>query len=633
MIVPMKKVTLLCLEQDKKSVLEQLQELGVLQLKYAKQPESQDVAEISAQISSIEKALMTLQMEEGKAGAAIQISGKDLTERVLALQEERTELDKLRADLERERELLLPWGEFSPASLQDLRDSGLYPYLCAVRRNDFDSFRENLPENSSVQTVSEDKVNFYVLVVAVLELELAEAVSLPEKTLSGIESELVHARIRRDEITAELCSLKGSAGILQTYLEDAGGKLEFASAEDGMAAQGPLSWIFGYVPVTEEEKLRKCAREHGMALLLEVPAEDDDQVPTCIVKPKFLNIMDPLFDFIGVTPGYRENDVNMFFLIFFPIFFGMIIGDAGYGFLFIAITLPCMMLFWKKKPAVRLPLSLFLLLSIVTVIWGWLNGSWCGINSALLPEFMRGCNFIANPSDSPLAFRFAEWTGLINDQMPNAEKLRIVSENYKDKFVQFLCFAIAGIHLPAARLFRFFGSIRSTWRAFGHLGWALLLFANAIMATNLIVYTSILAVHPMLQSVMIGLYAAGVVLVVATISGSDALNLPFSLIGSFVDVLSYIRLFAVGLAGAFISSKFNEMGVQLMDAFPDALKIAGAAALIFVAVFGNVLNIGLSFLSVLVHAVRLNTLEFSNHVEMQWAGIKFRPFKKSNQVK
>ncbi len=633
MIVPMKKVTLLCLEQDKTAVLEQLRNLGVMQLKYAKQPESQDITALSATIASVEKAFLTLQMEEGKAGAAVQMTGAELTERVLALQEERSGLEKLAADLGRDREELLPWGNFSPASLNELRKGGLYPYLCIVRKNDFAAFREALPETASLQTVSADKMNFYVLVVSSSVLDLPEATALPQKTLSGIDAKLKHTAERQDEIAAELRKLKGSADILRTYMEDVNGKLEFASAEDGMAAQGALAWLFGYVPETETEKLQACAKANGMALLLEDPEEDDDQVPTYIVKPKFLNIMDPLFDFIGVTPGYRENDVNMFFLIFFPIFFGMIIGDAGYGFLFIAITLPCMMLFWKKKPAVRLPLSLFLLLSIVTVIWGWLNGSWCGINSALLPEFMRGCNFIANPAESPLAYRFAEWVGLINDQMPDAEKLRIVSENYKDKFVQFLCFAIAGIHLPAARLFRFFGSIRSSWRALGHLGWALLLFANAIMATNLIVYTSILAVHPMLQTVMVSLYGAGVLLVVATISGSDALNLPFSLIGSFVDVLSYIRLFAVGLAGAFISSKFNEMGVQLMDAFPDALKIVGAIALIFVAVFGNVLNIGLSFLSVLVHAVRLNTLEFSNHVEMQWAGIKFRPFKKSTQEK
>ena len=96
-------------------------------------------------------------------------------------------------------------------------------------------------------------------------------------------------------------------------------------------------------------------------------------------------------------------------------------------------------------------------------------------------------------------------------------------------------------------------------------------------------------------------------------------------------MLSYIRLFAVGLAGAFISEKFNGMGADLMHSMPDALQVLGAILLILVAVIGNLLNIALGFLSVLVHAIRLNTLEFSNHIEMQWAGFKFRPFKKDNK--
>ena len=148
-----------------------------------------------------------------------------------------------------------------------------------------------------------------------------------------------------------------------------------------------------------------------------------------------------------------------------------------------------------------------------------------------------------------------------------------------------------------------------------------------MMAINLVVFPGTF------PSWAMWLYIVGVVLISATIQGSAALNLPFSLIGSFTDILSYIRLFAVGLAGAYISEKFNTMGVMLADSFPDQLKVLGMICLIIVAVFGNVLNIALGFLSVMVHGIRLNTLEFSNHVEMQWGGFRFTPFsnKKTNQ--
>ena len=103
-------------------------------------------------------------------------------------------------------------------------------------------------------------------------------------------------------------------------------------------------------------------------------------------------------------------------------------------------------------------------------------------------------------------------------------------------------------------------------------------------------------------------------------------TLPSSLVGSFVDVLSYIRLFAVGLAGTYIAVNFDRMGAMLMNALPHHLWIAGVLLLVLVALFGHILNIALGFLSVMVHGIRLNTLEFSNHIGMQWAGIKFRPF-------
>ena len=627
MIIKMKKVTLLCLEQDKTAVLEKLRALGVVQIEYAKQPDSAEVATLSATLSNVERALMILAMEEsrGKVEQHDILTGKQAVEKILSLADGRIELEKHLHSLEKDRDELLPWGEFDVKSMDSLRAKGLRPYLCALQKSDFE--KTEFPAGVMVQEVSRNKTDVYFLAVGTEDFAPECAVTLPAGPLSALTAEITAVKEQIADAGREITALKEMTEPIRDYAGSIAEKLEFSSVRDGMAEAGAVAYIFGYVPVTEAEELQACAEENGMALLIEDPADDDERVPTYIVKPKFLNIMDPLFDFIGVTPGYRENDVNMFFLIFFPIFFGMIIGDAGYGMIFIAITLICMFTMWKQKPALRMPLSLFMLLSIVTVIWGWLNGSWCGIPRNMLPCFMQGCDFIADPQKSPTAFRFAEWAGLINDQMSATTKLNAM-DDFKNKFIQFLCFAIAGVHLPCARLFRFFDDIRGTWRGIGHLGWAMFLFANVILSVNLIVFTDILTVHPALKTAMLTGYIAGAVLIAATVAPKDALNLPFSLVGSFVDVLSYIRLFAVGLAGAFISEKFNGMGADLMHSMPDALKVLGAILLVLVAVLGNLLNIALGFLSVLVHAIRLNTLEFSNHVEMQWAGFKFRPFKK-----
>jgi len=89
--------------------------------------------------------------------------------------------------------------------------------------------------------------------------------------------------------------------------------------------------------------------------------------------------------------------------------------------------------------------------------------------------------------------------------------------------------------------------------------------------------------------------------------------------------------YAVGLAGSLIAIKFNEMGLMLTDGKSGAVLWFAMIALVLIALFGHLLNIALGFLSVLVHAIRLNTLEFSNHIGMQWGGINYHPFaKKTN---
>ena len=127
--------------------------------------------------------------------------------------------------------------------------------------------------------------------------------------------------------------------------------------------------------------------------------------------------------------------------------------------------------------------------------------------------------------------------------------------------------------------------LRHSWRALGNLGWALLIWGNFFTAVNLIVFSGTFPTFAYY------FYGIGVALIVVTITLEAALNLPFALIGSFVDVLSYIRLFAVGLSGAYIAENFNKMGGMLLDALPKNLFVIGLLCLVIVALFGHVLNI------------------------------------------
>lgn len=612
MIEPMKKITLLCLDSDKVRTLEALRDLSIMHTVVSANTDTADVSALSRRLAEVNRAGLALLESKAKSSAAPVEAEKAVT-RINAILDERAALEKEIDSLNKECERLRPWGSFDPKQIEALAKKGITVVLCTASPKNM----PEIPEGVTAEEISRDSAQVCLALIsrAPFDTKGLNVVTLPERSLAELEAAMNTDRAELGTLQTELESFIPSLDAIRAYRATVDDELTFAKNRDGMSEAGAIAYISGYVPADKVAELRDAAMKNGWALLITDPAADDEQVPTCIRKPKWLDIMDPLFDFIGVTPGYRENDVNLFFLIFFPIFFGMLIGDAGYGALFIAIALFCKFTVCRGKEGARLPLNLFLMLSCMSLIWGWLNGSWFGIPRHSLPQFMQGLNFLADPANSPLACEIGE-------------KLHQAPAGLKDKFVQWLCFLLAALQLSSARLFKTITELRRSWRALGHLGWALLIWANFFTAVNLIVFSGTF------PSFAYWMYGIGVVLIVVTITFEAALNLPFALIGSFVDVLSYIRLFAVGLSGAYIADNFNKMGAMICDALPKNLFVIGLIFLIIVALFGHILNIALGFLGVLVHAIRLNTLEFSNHMEMQWAGIRYKPFAKTkNPIK
>ena len=290
----------------------------------------------------------------------------------------------------------------------------------------------------------------------------------------------------------------------------------------------------------------------------------------------------------------------------------MIIGDSAYGMLFLVTAILCKILL-RKNPKAQVPLNLLILLSFFSIIWGMLTGSCLGLPRKVLPEFLQGVDFFADPGNSPLARKIADRFGL---KYSTAGEIKSLS----NRFTQFICFALAAVHLISARLYKTALELPD-WRAFNNTGWALVILGNFFTAVGLIVFPGF---FPVPWGYVI--YGAGLALILITIRKEEAMNLPFDVVGSFVDVLSYIRLFAVGLSGLYVAECFNGMAMDVMKALPPKLLPLGIILLILVALAGHILNIVLGFLGVLVHAIRLNTLEFSNHIGLKWAGVIYRPF-------
>ena len=153
-------------------------------------------------------------------------------------------------------------------------------------------------------------------------------------------------------------------------------EIEFRQVLHGMGKEGAIGYVTGYIPYDHEGNLLAEARSRKWGIMITDPS-DDDNVPTLLRNPPWVTMIKPVLGLLGLTPGYRELDVSMLFLIFFSIFFGILIGDAGYGLVYILITLALQKMM-KPDAEMKTTISLFYLLGSCAIIWGILTGTFFG---------------------------------------------------------------------------------------------------------------------------------------------------------------------------------------------------------------------------------------------------------------
>lgn len=400
--------------------------------------------------------------------------------------------------------------------------------------------------------------------------------------------------------------------------------LEFENLNSGMgrdeAGEYALAWLTGFIPASDLASLQTAAKEENWALVSADPAEEDT-VPTKLKNNKLVSLIYPLSDFLDVVPGYREYDISGWFLLFFAIFFGMIFGDAGYGSLMVVLSLIMTLIGLAKGKKPKSEAGLLFILGAATLVWGTLTCSWFGIPHDKLPAALVTLAF------EPFSSAYAAQSEANN---------RWVVQN-----LQIFCFSLALFHLSVAHIKSIVRNIRSL-KFLGDFGALLMLWGMFYVVLNMVVDNqrfpfdapvpiAAFSAYPILYPVA-AFVAVGFALsfVFSSYEGSikdsilsslkNLISVLLGVVNVFSDIVSYIRLWAVGLAGAAISSTVNTMAGPMLGGF---IIFAG----ILLLVFGHGLNLILNVLSVIVHGVRLNTLEFSNHLGMVWAGFKYKPFK------
>ena len=435
--------------------------------------------------------------------------------------------------------------------------------------------------------------------MATITLPGEKAAGLPEYPLPpyGPGELRERSKVRSAELARlreQLVALEEQTASLQRGLAFVGERLEFEQARADMVQEGKVAWLSGFVPVDLVERLKKAAVENGWALLVGEPAADEP-VPTLVRTPRWVRIINPVFRILETVPGYREYDISFWFLLSFSLFFAMLIGDAGYGLLFLGLTVFARSRM-RDKPAD--PFILLFILSAGTVIWGAVTGTWFGIEAiARLPFF----SWLIIPQISS----WSESSG---------------------RTIMLMCFLIGGIHLSIAHGINIVISFPHP-KAFANLGWLSMVWGMYFVVRYIVMRLPLNPLAPWLVGggfLLItifeeqqGSFLKGMGMGLAKIP-LKALNS----ISMLADIISYVRLFAVGLASLEIAKSFNAMAAGAGWGFPSGLVAA------FILVLGHTLNIVMGGMSIIVHGVRLNMLEFSGHLGLEWSGFAYRPFSK-----
>lgn len=580
MIVPMKHLLLLCTADDSERTLERLRDLGAVHLELI----GQGGAAGGAAKSNLEKAERAVRIALKAAKSCHLVSraadAPESVDDVLSLNDRyeslKGESDSLRGSIRR----YMPFGDFDPAMAKRLEIAGVRLRLWDDGTFDFQYGDGEAKPRQGVR-----------------------AVPLPDESLCEMQRKLSEAEREMASLYARIASTDLD-GISRRFpeLRDA---VAFAVARDEMeanrlcggdacSADAPqLAVVRGWMACDSIDKVRAAARDNGWGIAVRDPALCENP-PTLIRPPRLFSPVKALFDGLGIAPAYNEADVSVPFMCYFSLFFAMLVGDGGYG----AIILAASLYGWRKvfaggrKPSglVKSWLALMTVFSVSTIAWGALSNTWFG----------EGLPFAA------------EW--------PTVKWLADPSYNN----MMLLCFTIGVSHLMLARIWTGLCMLNDR-TCLSQFGWA------GIVLFMYLVTNSIVGIFDGIPHWAYWMFGASLVLVFGfTLKGSELKShgvelgmLPLNIMSALGDIISYVRLFAVGLASVKVAQNFNEMAIGLN--LPLWLKVVPMLAILLI---GHGLNFAMAGLSILVHAVRLNTLEFSNHKGISWAGYAFRPFRR-----
>ena len=591
MIDRMTKYSFILLNGEEDALLDRLQALGLVDITRGEKPVDAESSSLSDEIDLIQgliQGIRKIELPEGTQPVTypeddlVRLAGGAL----MHYTDSKTKVSTLRA----ETESLQHWGAFDPTLVQKLSGAGvpLHFHTLAAKQ-----FKPEWKDQYALNVISRDKDRMYFVVAG--EDGLPGEVPAPARCASTAEAELQEALKEQATVLGVVAAVKERLPELEAKKRSIYAQLDkyLAGQAAVPAAEDTIVTLVGYAPTESDAAVTQALDDAGIFYLQEA-ASVEDRPPIRFRNNKFVKMFEVLTDMYG-RPEYDGFDPTPFIAVFFLLFFALCMGDAGYGLVLIVVGM-----LLKKVDSFKSLAPLVVTLGGATVIVGFFLHTFFSIDIAQWPCF-AGIRGIFLPDE------IAGYAG--------GMVLSLIVG------VVHLCLAMVVKAINAVRVNGFAASL-------GTLGWTLLIVGGVIVGgisltgvmssevTKWVVIAlgviSAIGIFPLnnpkrnkLANVGLGLW--------------DSYQMVTGLLG---DVLSYLRLYALGLAGSMLGMAFNDMGKMVLG---DGSNYILWIPFILLVLIGHTLNIAMCALGAFVHPLRLNFLEFFKNSGYEAGGRKFNP--------
>ena len=620
MIEKMKKFTFLVTDKEYEGFISSLRQQGVVHVQQLQQGASSQELQQALDLESryvaalrvLDSAAKTYQVAPHAPALGQASDSLEVLTRIENIQAEEQTLMHERDAIEKDIRVLEPWGNFDMKALQRLAQaSGLTVgfFRCSSK-----FFRQEWADHYFAIPVNEMSKSTYFLTFSEEKPDIeAEQIFLPQESLQEKRAQLDSVLQKLDLIHGELLYIEKQ---LRSVLLDGQSQtrdsiqLERVHLSDERVAGDSLRLLVGWVRADRTEELTTVLDADHIFYEMEDPAFEDD-VPVQITNGRFTSLFEPILRMYSL-PNYHDLDPSFYFAPFFMLFFGLCLGDGGYGLLVLfgglAVAKFC-------KGDVCNYGRLMAWLGMMTVICGLLMGTFFGIDLSQQDwAFLAPVKpYFLNDNGVGPIFGYSPMMGL--------------------SVIIGLLQVLLGMILKGCKAVKNYGFAYGI----GTFCWVAAIILAVILYGLPACGVQLPQVLQTILMVLIGISALGIFFynspgsyrrpllgLLGNIGGGvwATYGMATGLLG---DLLSYIRLFALGLTGGVLGGVFNSLAIDMTSSLPVMVRWI---PMILILLAGHGITFALSMISAFVHPMRLTFVEFFKNADFEGGGKEYSPFRK-----